>query len=165
MPIPYATFEDVQARIGADLLNDKVPYPTDFDPDAPNYDHVETLVEAWIDEASLEIDLSLRRAGYPAPCVTDGTSTVIPEAAEQLRSWCIALALDIGQIGQVGESSPTATAAARTRKQLSDLVRGAIRLAAPLRSAIAGTGVYPRTASRFDELGTVIAARRLAPEP
>jgi len=115
-----------------------------------------------LDEASLEIDLSLRRAGYPAPCVSSGT-TIVSTAVDQLRAWCLAIALENGQVSNVGEGDPIAAASERARASLRDLVRGAIRLDAPLAAATAGVS-FRTTTDRFAELGRAVYTHRNAPE-
>ena len=167
MPVRYASFSELETRLGVDYLREKTPRPSGFDPETPTWTHVQPYWESILDEASLEIDLSLRRAGYPAPCVSSG-STIVTTAVEQLRAWCLALALANGQISNVGEGNPIAAAAERAREQLKALVRGSIRLDATLSAAIAGKAVYPRTsptnAEPFAELGRAVARHRSAPE-
>jgi hypothetical protein len=163
--VSYATFGELSARLGVDYLQEKTPRPVGFDPADPNWDHVETYWAALIEEKSQEIDLYLRRAGYPAPCVESDGTTILPGAAPLLRSWCIALTLGDGQVSNVGEGDPIVAGASRARSQLEALVGGEIRLDAPLAAAIAGGSVYPRVAPtdaelEFIELGNVVALSR-----
>ena len=168
-PVSYATYDELKARVGEDQAKQVTPRPSDYDPETPDDSAAETYWESLLLEGSMEIDLHLSRAGYPAPCVTEvGGSTIVTDAADQLRSWCIALACGLSNLPSQGESDPFTKAAERARSQLRDLVAGKTRLNASLSASVAGAAVYPRNAptanSQFPELGRAVFWNRNAPE-
>lgn len=168
MTIPYATFAELQERFGASALNEAAPKPSDFDPETPDYAHVETWAENLLLESSAEIDGYLRRAGYAAPLVESDGTTVLEEEADRLRGLCLSLTLGDSESAHIGEGEAVQNSATRARAVLAQIVKGSIRLDAPLAPAIAGKAVYPRTApttaNPYAELGRAVAASRGAPE-
>lgn len=168
MTIPYATFAELQERFGASALNEAAPKPDGWDPEAPTYTHVQTWAEKLILEASAEIDGYLRRAGYAAPLVEADNATALAEEADRLRGLCLSLTLGDSESAHIGEGESVQNSATRARAVLAQIVKGSIRLDAPLAPAIIGKAVYPRsaptTANPYAELGRAVAASRGAPE-
>ena len=168
MTIPYATFAELQERFGASALQEAWPKPLGYDASDPDYDAVETWAENLLLEASAEIDGYLRRAGYAAPLVEADNTTVLAEEADRLRGLCLSLTLGDSESAHIGEGESVQNAATRARAVLAQIVKGSIRLDAPLAPAIVGKAVYPRTApttaNPYAELGRAVAASRGAPE-
>lgn len=163
MAVQYASFEEWQSRYGAVQLNDKAPRPADFDPETPNYDHVETWADGLLLKASREIDGYLRTGGYTAPLVNSGTEEPLTAEEDRLRDWCLTIATSLAELATLGETETSLAASNRARGELQAVSLGRIRLNASLESSIVG-GSIAHVTGDVGPLGRIVQLARCAPD-